>query len=327
MADPLWRVRWNRIRDDFDRERHTGQPLGAVLTHTPAIGGVKLADAGTAPCRPPGETVKFWTLGLQSAARWMNRETGECVGTDPGYKELGELVIDGDRAAGGQRRDRFVGTAAAAAHVLADLPPHSRDRLPACVRLVSNDAARWLRLLFDLAMRRPSLIPTPATPAVWWGNWQADLECVPHIRRHFAEMAPLAPLPEDDRLLHWYATIPDVFVASMYACDVLIDWAETPPPEANANQESATPTGDQAEQAEGASKDDGEPVVATVKRKRTRRGRPRHYDPKLDKRLSDAWSSGQYQSYKDMRRPFGMNVKDIANAIKRHRMRQSRKGD
>ena len=198
---------------------------------------------------------------------------------------------------------------------------------------ITNPVARWVRELFNLALRQPCPIRMPATPTVWIPGLQAPLDEIPLLRRQWQQFgqpttgpfAPVGRLPADDALLHWQATLPDVFTASMYACDVLLNWANNPPTETSPSPASITPADDQAEQAEGVGEGRRQPAKPTPKRKHKRNGRPRQYDPKLDKRISDAWESGQYRSYKDMKREFEMSSKEIGNAIKRHRVRQVRK--
>jgi hypothetical protein len=53
-----------------------------------------------------------------------------------------------------------------------------------------------------------------------------------------------------------------------------------------------------------------------------RRGRKKVYDPKADRRLADAWATGQYKRYADLAAEKGMSAKAVELALGRHRKRQ-----
>jgi len=54
------------------------------------------------------------------------------------------------------------------------------------------------------------------------------------------------------------------------------------------------------------------------------RGRPADTDPGADKRIYDAWKSGQYKRYADLAQVLKLREKDVARAIDRHRKRLER---
>jgi hypothetical protein len=56
-------------------------------------------------------------------------------------------------------------------------------------------------------------------------------------------------------------------------------------------------------------------------------GRPPDTDAKEDKRISDAWKTGQHKRLADLAQVLGLHEKDVAKAIDRHRKRLKRNSD
>jgi hypothetical protein len=54
------------------------------------------------------------------------------------------------------------------------------------------------------------------------------------------------------------------------------------------------------------------------------RGRPADSDPRADKRIVDAWKSGQYRKHKDLAMALGMRATEVTQALDRHRKRAER---
>jgi hypothetical protein len=63
-----------------------------------------------------------------------------------------------------------------------------------------------------------------------------------------------------------------------------------------------------------------------AKAKRCKRGRPPDTDPKADKRIWDAWQSGQYKTYGDLARELRISDRAAETGIDRHRKRLERGG-
>jgi len=77
--------------------------------------------------------------------------------------------------------------------------------------------------------------------------------------------------------------------------------------------------------AAGADRDQAEPGQLEVdKPKRRKPGRPTDTDPKADKRIFDAWNTGQYKTYEDLARKLGLKKRDVKLVIDRHRRRLER---
>jgi hypothetical protein len=83
---------------------------------------------------------------------------------------------------------------------------------------------------------------------------------------------------------------------------------------------------DLSEQAERrmASPSCGRSSERRPEREKPRRGRP-YTDPKVDKRVVDAWATGQYKTYEECGNALGMNKNAVKNAIDRDRHRRSGK--
>lgn len=121
-----------------------------------------------------------------------------------------------------------------------------------------------MRVLFDLTLRWPCPTSTPAARTFWLPGVQLvlgeNLEpiTIPSVLGTMNSAILWGGRSGYAALRHWHAVIPDVFTASAsLACDVLLNWAFNPLPEAH--PESATPTGDGAKQAEGDGGDDKPP--------------------------------------------------------------------
>ncbi len=65
---------------------------------------------------------------------------------------------------------------------------------------------------------------------------------------------------------------------------------------------------------------------AETEKRRRKRGRPRDTDPKADKRIADAWQSGQHKTYADLARELKKSEREVRAAIDRHRQRLKREG-
>jgi hypothetical protein len=61
-----------------------------------------------------------------------------------------------------------------------------------------------------------------------------------------------------------------------------------------------------------------------VGKKRRRRGRPRDTDPAADRRIFDAWQTGQYKKYEDLAQELHISKLDVERAIDRHQKRLKR---
>jgi hypothetical protein len=59
---------------------------------------------------------------------------------------------------------------------------------------------------------------------------------------------------------------------------------------------------------------------------KTRGGRPVVHDPKADRRVFDAWKSGQYEDFERLATALGTAKREVQLAIGRHRAREGRKG-
>jgi hypothetical protein len=78
--------------------------------------------------------------------------------------------------------------------------------------------------------------------------------------------------------------------------------------------------------------DEGRAKVAqgdeqTIEKRSQRRGRKPDpsIDPKADKRIADAWTTGAYRKYADLARELGIEQREVSLAIERHRHRESRR--
>jgi hypothetical protein len=69
------------------------------------------------------------------------------------------------------------------------------------------------------------------------------------------------------------------------------------------------------------------PATAKGSKSRNRRGRKPDpaIDPKADKRVAEAWDSGQYKNYADLAHEFRCEAHEVRLAIDRHRKRECRK--
>lgn len=274
MTKPLWQTSFERVRGDFDRERLAGQAIAAMITCWPPY---SMEDPGPPPLRPQGCVVAQWGRVIEEPEVATNYVTGEWIFGSPLWGEEGELVFTGKPAEGGRWYNSFCRLATAVTETLITLPHHARDRLGDELSGyaleysggVNPFVEHWVRVLFNLALQRPCLIRMPATRTFWLPGRQLALDehlepsSLPSALGTMGSAISWGRpnwLPADPALRHWHAVIPDVFTASAYACDVLLDWACNPRPEAH--PESATPTGDRAEQAEGASGDDVPPRYA-----------------------------------------------------------------
>lgn len=56
-----------------------------------------------------------------------------------------------------------------------------------------------------------------------------------------------------------------------------------------------------------------------------KRGRPSDYDPKMDKRIHDAWKTGKHRTQQDCDRALGLSLGSTHDACERHRGRLKRK--
>jgi hypothetical protein len=65
---------------------------------------------------------------------------------------------------------------------------------------------------------------------------------------------------------------------------------------------------------------------AGSRQRQRKRGRPVDTDPKADKRIFDAWSSGSYKTYEELASVLRMNKSAVESAIDRHRKRLKRAG-
>jgi hypothetical protein len=57
------------------------------------------------------------------------------------------------------------------------------------------------------------------------------------------------------------------------------------------------------------------------------RGRPRDTDPEMDKRIFDAWKTGDYKSEAELAREFNISEREVRLARDRHRKRSNREAD
>ncbi|MCC7083767.1 MAG: hypothetical protein IT427_02030 [Pirellulales bacterium] len=55
---------------------------------------------------------------------------------------------------------------------------------------------------------------------------------------------------------------------------------------------------------------------------RGKRGAKQRYDPRSDKRIVDAWNTGQYRTAKDLAEALGVTYVDVKAAMDRHRKRK-----
>jgi len=58
--------------------------------------------------------------------------------------------------------------------------------------------------------------------------------------------------------------------------------------------------------------------------RRQKRGRPADTDQKQDRRIVDAWKSGEYKSYEDLARALGLARRDVELACERERKRRKK---
>jgi hypothetical protein len=75
----------------------------------------------------------------------------------------------------------------------------------------------------------------------------------------------------------------------------------------------------------GAPGDQGGAGQAERGKSRGRRGRKPDTDPKDDKRVADAWSTGEYRTYEQCGSALGRTKKQVKDAIDRHRHRKTGK--
>ncbi len=63
---------------------------------------------------------------------------------------------------------------------------------------------------------------------------------------------------------------------------------------------------------------------APAKARRTRPGRPMAGSPDRDRKIAEAWATGQHSTFEELGRPFGLDKKQARQAVDRHRKRAGR---
>jgi hypothetical protein len=96
-------------------------------------------------------------------------------------------------------------------------------------------------------------------------------------------------------------------------------WQPRPPEESSTGGPE-----DGADESKGAGNQRGTGKGTKPKGKLKRRGRPADTDAKGDKRIFEAWNTGQYKGYADLARELGKTEKEVSLAIDRHRKRLER---
>ncbi len=61
---------------------------------------------------------------------------------------------------------------------------------------------------------------------------------------------------------------------------------------------------------------------ATLRKPRAKRGRKPDTDPKEDKRIAEAWATGQYRTFADLERELELDKGEGKRAVDRHRKRK-----
>ena len=70
----------------------------------------------------------------------------------------------------------------------------------------------------------------------------------------------------------------------------------------------------------------GSTPLAAKKTAKRNRGRKLETDPKADKKVADAWATGQYKTYAELGQGLGKSEREVYLSLERHRARQKRKG-
>ena len=159
-----------------------------------------------------------------------------------------------------------------AARLLEGLPDAVQTRLwrglPAGTHFMGNGLSRWVLAVFELANANVF----PLRDARWF---PIDGEQAKTI------FAPESQLPAD---ADWYATLPDFAAASVQALAIIQSWLPDVPK--------------REPEADGVAR-----ILAAIAQQqqtpKLKRGGQRKYDPKLKKRIRDAWATGRHKRYSD----------------------------
>lgn len=77
--------------------------------------------------------------------------------------------------------------------------------------------------------------------------------------------------------------------------------------------------------AEAQTRKQGEGAAKSAPKRRRKRGRPADTDPKADKKIEDAWQTGQYRTHEDLAGALNTSRREVTAALDRQRKRRKRK--
>jgi hypothetical protein len=156
----------------------------------------------------------------------------------------------------------------------------------------------WLGYLHWLAWSTKEGSPLRAKRMTWNGSTDMDWFAT---RKEFDAVRRCLPGQTGftfESTRHYYSILEDLFLSSALAIDAI---------ESKLNQDPSRGVKD---------------LEANRPKARRPGGRPSDTDHKKDKRVAEAWDSGNYSTYAELARELKMSPKDVEYAIWRHRKRQ-----
>ncbi|MEN6404893.1 MAG: hypothetical protein ABFC77_00325 [Thermoguttaceae bacterium] len=362
MADELMRVGLQRLQDRFLKAVEAGHQLQCCLIEWSAMDGAPQGDppgfSGKNPvkwatgvyrmqgviCDQTGLPTFSDTLTYDLNGKPITNSEGQPYAIDRGA--IRAIYLYGTH----EMLHSLKPILGDAGHLLASIPPATFPIAIPRVTLRTDDVMRrWLYLLFDLAWANIGGSPLRVSEdkSAWYENTSVALDTVRLFR---GPNKPTGFGAEENLLSHipdpppWYSTIADVAQSSVYALDILLTLPPQPmpydptilealqqltsgtPEAANGNGKSASPRAAETKPSEvnggagsaSAKSEDGKPA-------RHERGRPVDTDIKEDKRIYEAWKTGQYKRQSDCDVALGLSAGKTYAACEWHRHRLTRR--
>ncbi len=219
-------------------------------------------------------------------------ETSEILGFMPTFRRV---VFHGDI----RRSTVFFDLAKDVGICLRGLPEQVLAQFPSVALTEMEDAYRWLWVLFELAWQRRPHSPLQAERRVWSGVNSAPYDLAYFkSQKEMGILHPAFPPSWAEQLpAFFYSEVRDVFRASAYALDMLL------------------------EDVNSAGADAAESQCQSQRRRMP--GRKPEYDPAEDARLVSAWKASGYRSLSEFARKSGIATLKLKRAVDRHRHRDA----